>query len=183
MTRPLLILDLDETMISATERQPKTGHDFKVTGYYVRKRPHTAEFLRQASAWFDLAVWSSGGDDYVAAVVAHVFPPDAILQFVWGRSRCVARYDGELQRPFFLKDLKKVKRRGFDLNRVLIIDDCPDMVSRNYGNRLSLRPFEGEDGDRELLDVLPFLEWLKDQDNFRAVEKRTWRTRQPDGRT
>lgn len=31
---------------------------------------------------------------------------------------------------------------------------------------------EEEPGDRELSDVIPFLQWLKDQDDFRKIEKR-----------
>jgi len=170
-------LDLDETLISASEKEKAGGCDFEIPGYFVRKRPYIDAFLERVREWFDLAVWTSGTDAYADAIVAKVFPPGAEFQFVWGRSRCVIRYDEELHRHFFLKDLKKVKRLGFDLNRVLIIDDSPGTVSRNYGNHLCLRPFRGENGDRELLDVLPFLQWLKDQDDFRSIEKRAWRTR------
>jgi RNA polymerase II subunit A small phosphatase-like protein len=179
MKRPLLILDLDETLISADEQNPAGGFDFQIPGYFVRKRPHVDRFLERVEGWFDLAVWTSGTEAYADAIVAEIFPPGADLQFVWGRSRCVIRYDEELHRHYFLKDLKKVKRLGFELDRLLLADDSPEAVSRNYGNHLFLRPFRGEKDDRELLDVLPFLEWLKDQEDFRSVEKRAWRTRPP----
>ncbi|MBN1895831.1 HAD family hydrolase [bacterium] len=179
MNRPLLILDLDETLISAVEETPAGGFDFQIPGFFVRKRPHIDRFLQGVREWFDLAIWTSGTEAYAEEVVARVFPPGAGFQFVWGRSRCVIRYDEELRRHFFLKDLKKVKRLGFDLRRVLIIDDSPEAVGRNYGNHLFLRPFRGEQDNHEFLEVLPFLEWLKDQEDFRTIEKRTWRTRLP----
>ena len=179
MARPLLILDLDETLISASEKDTAGNWDFQIPGYFVKKRPHVDLFLERVKEWFDLAVWTSGTDDYADAVVAQVFPPGTGFQFVWGRSRCIMRYDEELHRNYFLKDLKKVKRLGFDLRRILIIDDSPEMVSRNYGNHLALRPFTGQSDDRDLPDVLPFLAWLKDQEDFRSIEKRAWRTRLP----
>jgi RNA polymerase II subunit A small phosphatase-like protein len=58
---------------------------------------------------------------------------------------------------------------------VLIIDDSPEKVRQHYGNHLQLTPFEGQASDRDLLDVIPFLEWLKDRDDFRRIEKRGWR--------
>ncbi len=66
--------------------------------------------------------------------------------------------------------------KGFDLRRVLIIDDSPEKLQQNFGNHLQLRPFEGQPADRELLDVLPFLKSLKECDNFRKIEKRGWRS-------
>jgi len=175
MTRPLLILDLDETLVFSTEAEPARGFDFKLFVYFVTKRPHLDEFLARVPDWFDLAVWSSSDDAYAKAMAARLFPGAEALRFVWGRTRCTPRYDGESLGSHYLKDLKKVRRRGHDLRRVLILDDSPEKVSRNYGNHVRIGPFEGDPGDRELLDVLPFLEWLKDQPDFRAVEKRTWR--------
>ncbi len=175
MKRPLLILDLDETLVRTTSEEPAADWHFRVSDYYVAKRPHLDKFLARASDWYDLAVWSSGDEAYVEAVVAQVLPASAALRFVWGGLRCVRRRDLESREIVCLKDLKKVRRLGFDLRRVLLIDDDAGMVSRNYGNHLQLVPFEGAPDDRELLDVLPYLDWLRDRPDFRAVEKRGWR--------
>ncbi len=56
-----------------------------------------------------------------------------------------------------------------------MIDDTPRKLSRHYGNHLGLTVFEGDPDDRELLDVLPYLEWLRGQPNFRRIDKRGWR--------
>lgn len=61
------------------------------------------------------------------------------------------------------------------MKRVLMIDDTPSKLSRHYGNHLMLAPFEGDTTDRDLLAVLPYLEWLSTQENFRAIDKRGWR--------
>ncbi len=175
MDRPLLILDLDETVIRATEEEPPNGFDFRAFRYFVRKRPHLDTFLRTVRQWYDLAVWSASADDYAHQVVEDALGGSSGLCFVWARSRCTLRFDEETREHYFAKNLRKVKRSGFDLKRVLIIDDYSANVRQNFGNHLRLQPFEGEPTDRELLDVIPFLRWLKDQDDFRKIEKRGWR--------
>ena len=95
MNRPLLILDLDETIVWATEEEPYDGFDFRTTRYFVKKRPHLEEFLRTVRQWYDLAVWSSSGDGYASQVVHNVFGDGNTLRFAWGRSRCTEGYDEE----------------------------------------------------------------------------------------
>ena len=56
-----------------------------------------------------------------------------------------------------------------------------DRCTRRYDPELRehfwlKEPFLGDSGDTELLDVLPFLGWIRGERNFRAVEKRNWRT-------
>lgn len=177
MEPALLILDLDETLLWATQELPEAGFEFQVFGYFATKRPHLKVFLERTLSWFDIAVWTSSGEDYARQVVAEIFDDPAALKFIWTASRCTQRFDTESREPYTLKDLKKVRRRGYVLDRVLMIDDSPEKLGRNYGNHLQLTPFEGNPDDRELLDVLPFLEWIKDQPDFRAIEKRTWRNR------
>jgi RNA polymerase II subunit A small phosphatase-like protein len=175
--RPLLILDLDETLVWATREASEAPHDFRVFGYYVTKRPHLQTFLDRVFSWFDVAVWTSSGEHYASAVVTVIFENPSRLLFVWCASRCTERIDRETGEQYNLKDLKKVKRKGFPLERMLVIDDSPEKIGRQYGNHLRLHPFEGDTKDRELLDVLPFLDWIRTQDDFRRIEKRTWRTR------
>jgi RNA polymerase II subunit A small phosphatase-like protein len=76
-----------------------------------------------------------------------------------------------------LKDLNKIKRRGFDLARVLIVDDTPQKVHRHYGNAVYVRPFLGDPADEELLHLRKYLRSVSAVDNVRRIEKRGWRER------
>lgn len=69
-----------------------------------------------------------------------------------------------------------MKRLGFALERVLMIDDSPEKLQRNFGNHLRVRPFIGDPSDTELRDLLPFLKHLSQKSNFRIIEKRGWRS-------
>lgn len=182
--RTLLILDLDETLIYATETPLERPADFQVYDYHVYRRPHLEDFLRECARHFDLAVWSSASDLYVQAVVEKIFLSPSQLKFVWGRSRASFRRmgpggDTSMNDPWdhmhYVKPLTKVRRAGWSLNRVLIVDDTPEKCVRNYGNAIYPRPFDGAPDDRELESLSAYLATLKDVENVRQVEKRRWR--------
>ena len=175
--RILLILDLDETLIFAAERDLERSPDFRVGPYSVYRRPHLDEFLRSCWRHFEIAVWSSSGADYLAEVLRTVLPAEMSPIFVWDRERCVRAFDSEQQETCFVKDLKKIKRLGYDLNRVLIVDDTPEKAQRNYGNAIYVSPFYGDPKDDELLLLSRYLESLSRSQNVRAIEKRGWKRR------
>lgn len=87
------------------------------------------------------------------------------------------RYDPETRDRYFVKDLKKVRARGYALEHVLVVDDTPQKHQRNYGNLVAVRPFEGDPADDELVHLGPYLETLAGVDNVRTIEKRGWRRR------
>jgi RNA polymerase II subunit A small phosphatase-like protein len=185
--RTLLILDLDETLIYATEIALERAPDFEIYGYFVYRRPYLTEFLESVRRDFDLAVWSSASDDYVSAVVESIFGDTFNLQFAWGRSRAtlprINHDSGYGLDPWdhrhYVKPLSKVKRLGWRLERVLIVDDTPEKSVKNYGNAIHPKPFEGAEDDDELRALASYLQTLKDEANVRRIEKRRWRQRLP----
>lgn len=78
---------------------------------------------------------------------------------------------------FFIKRLKKVKKRGYGLDKILIIDDTPHKSKENYGNSICVSEFKGEKDDKELLALTTYLETLKSIENVRLIEKRNWKER------
>lgn len=182
----LLILDLDETLIHATATKLGNDFAFQLYQYYVYKRPGLDAFIANCAGKFQLAVWSSASDDYVAEVVKRIFPADVELAFVWGRSRCTPlvmpqtdeygyyNLDG-ISHYEYAKLLKKVRRLGFDVNRVLIVDDTPEKVRNCYGNAIYPTPFLGSPDDNELVILAEYLDSLKAAENTRSIEKRQWR--------
>lgn len=181
----LVILDLDETLIHATDKPCDEHWDFEVFHYKVYKRPFLEEFLTGLAGNFDVAVWSSASDDYVALVVKEIFPSDYPLRFVWGRSRCTYKPDYRLLDEFgfhdpfshydYVKRLDKVRRFGYSKERMLIIDDTPRKCIHNYGNAIYPAEYLGGINDNELLLLLRYLGTLKDLDTVRHTEKRNWR--------
>lgn len=175
--RILLILDLDETLVHASETGLEREPDFRVGPYHVFERPHLDSFLSSCQENFVIAVWSSSSADYLAAVVREILPSEIRPAFVWDRERCVRRFDFERYENYFVKDLKKVERLGYDLSRVLIVDDSREKVQRNYGNAVYVSSFYGDPLDNELLHLARYLKTLSSLPNVRSIEKRNWRNR------
>ncbi|MFP2924490.1 NIF family HAD-type phosphatase [Pyxidicoccus sp. 3LG] len=185
--KSLLILDLDETLIHAREAPLDRAADFQLFDFHVYVRPHLERFLTECASRFLLAVWSSASDDYVAEVMERIFPRELRLEFVWGRSRCSfsldhARVmeDGHFDPSShysYVKRLHKVKRRGYRLERVLIVDDTPAKCIDNYGNAIYVSEYDGREHDTELLDLSRYLAALAEVPNVRTLEKRNWRNR------
>ncbi|MCP4574131.1 MAG: HAD family hydrolase [bacterium] len=177
MDRPLLILDLDETLIHATERPlAAVRPTFRAVLFLIHLRPHAREFLTAAARDWDLAIWTSASADYAEIVRGNLFV-DVEVEFVWSRGRCTRVFDQERQREVWIKDLRKVKKCGRDLARVLVIDDKPGGLARSYGNLVRVQPWRGEPGDIELAALERHLESLVDEPDLRTVEKRGWRSR------
>ena len=63
---------------------------------------------------------------------------------------------------------------GYDLRKVLIIDDSPESFQQNYGNAIRVPEYKGSVEDTVLLDLL---EELGSVEDIREVEKRDWRHR------
>ena len=170
----LLICDLDETLIHATISPIKNiSYNCEIKDYYIYLRPGLYEFLDFVSKHFQLAIWSSGSDDYVEAIVSKLFYKYK-FEFVYGRSKCT-------EKPMFnyygykiltLKKLSKIKKK-FPLEQVLIIDDTESKCAKNYGNAIYIPPYEGVD-DNILFRLSQYLMTLKDVENVRTIEKREW---------
>ncbi|MFH1050862.1 MAG: HAD family hydrolase [bacterium] len=179
-----MILDLDETLIHASTITNKNGnkHDFMFERYYVYKRPFLKQFLEYCLVNFQVAVWSSASEEYVEHIVREIFPNPGELIFIWGRNKCTNRisekdrYSSYFSGPIQLKNLRKVKRKGYDLRKVIVIDNTLICHQKNYGNLIHVEDYEANPDDKELIYLMKYLELIKDEPNIRAIEKRGWRS-------
>jgi len=151
-------------------------YDFVFSDFFVYKRPGLSDFLYSIKEDFKIGVWSSASDDYVLNIVSNIFPEEIKLEFIWGRSKCTIKRDRDRDIYFFTKPLKKLKRKGFDLDRILIIDDTPQKAKDNFGNVIYISEFKGIP-DNELEKLSVYLQKLKTIANVRLIEKRGWHSK------
>lgn len=176
MAKNLLVLDLDETLLHSCEGVFEREPDFYACSYGVYLRPFIDGFLRWVSEWYELAIWTSAGEDYAKEIVHYLFSNPNDLKFVWASNRCTRIYNCDTGEQLLIKDFCKIKRLGYDLNRVLVVDDSPEKHCRNYGNLIRVSPFEGALDDNELRDLCKYLKDLKNRTDYRKMDKRGWRS-------
>ena len=172
----LLILDLDETLLFADEKPLDRAPDHEVEPYFIYRRPFLGQFLAHVSQLFEIAVWTSSSPAYARAVCSAIFPSDLAPAFVWASDRCTPKRNLESDSWSHAKHLSKLKRRGYDLRKVLVVDDSPEKHTRNFGNLVRVEPYFGGTEDDELRYLAAYLEQLSAVPNVRAIEKRRWRT-------
>jgi RNA polymerase II subunit A small phosphatase-like protein len=175
--RLLLILDLDETLVFASDEVLDYKPNHRVFDYHIYFRPGLMEFLQRVSSLFRLAIWTSSSGDYARAICSLLFEDTSRLEFMWARDRCTRKWDWETQEVTYVKHLSKLRKYGYDLTRTLIVDDSPEKHTKNYGNLIRVSSFEGIALDDELRWLAHYLKDISTVNNVRMVEKRGWRSR------
>jgi RNA polymerase II subunit A small phosphatase-like protein len=175
--RILIAIDLDETLIHSTSSESDRPADFMFGDHYVYVRPHLSIFLQKCNEFFDIAVWSSGGETYVNSILNEIIPQSVELRFVWTRSAFV---NGKVFIPGMLgaaKNLKRLIENGFEPSKVLIVDDNPDDSVIEFGNVLQVQPYRGQPEDCELLLLSQYLEKIQSVKDTRSVMGASWRNK------
>ena len=172
--RKLLVLDLDETLVHARESVLEHEPDFYVGPYAVYRRPYLDKFIASVAEKFDVCVWTSAGEEYAQQIAEEIFPV-GVLKFLLSGQHCVIARDFETNEYSPIKDLKKLKPKGFDLGSIVAVDDTPSKYRRNFGNLVTVREFVGDISDSELPLLLRYLNILAEVENIRTIEKRNWR--------
>jgi RNA polymerase II subunit A small phosphatase-like protein len=171
----LIIFDLDETLIHATPNNLGINYHFKIDEYFVYERPHLKKFLVDISRHFSIGIWSSASDNYVNEIIQIIKPDNVDFLIVWGRSKCTLKRDITFDTYNHEKRLDKLKKKGFGLEQILIVDDSPTKSRANYGNAVYIKEFTGDATDNELIFLYNYLLKFKTVDNVRTIEKRGWR--------
>lgn len=175
MPRPLLVLDLDETLIHCSKKD-FYGSQTVLGGYYMAIRDGLDDFLQRISDHYDLMIWSNGGEDYVNLMVEAIWPSDIPLVAIYSAKQCGLEIKDGKGEPMFKEVSKLVKRMPqYTKERVLALDDTPHKHKHNFGNLVRISPFEGLP-DRELELAANYLISISTCENFRGLEKRWWQT-------
>lgn len=182
----LLILDIDECLIHSVHKTQvsemsynfyKNSFDVLDGMYRTMKRPNLEEFLNYTFNNFNIAVWTAAGADYASDVLKNIGINEAYLAFFYSEKNCTPKYDyGDgwgMGSIIYYKKISKLSKRGWNMENVLMIDDKPEYID-SYGNVIKISPFYGDDTDTELLSIIKYLDLIKDEKNYRVIDKRNW---------
>ncbi|GFZ44526.1 Mitochondrial import inner membrane translocase subunit TIM50 [Saitozyma sp. JCM 24511] len=136
-----LVVDLDGLLVhSSWDRQ---------YGWRTAKRPGVDYFLAYLSQFYEIVLFTSQ-PLYTAAPVAEKLDPfGAYLPYKLFRES--TRYhQGKV-----VKDLSYLNR---DLSKVVLLDTNAEHAALQPENAIIIKPWEGQSGDKGLVDMIPFLE-------------------------
>lgn len=150
--RPVLVLDLDETIIYCTQIKPK-AESFAIRigrrRFFIQVRPGFNEFFQRVSAKYEIFFFTASKPQYADAIIENIAPSvDANHRFFNDSCTPLQGVVG--------KDLSLINR---PLNRVLLIDDICCSGCINPKNFIKIKPWMGEENDNCLCEeLLPLLE-------------------------
>ncbi|KAI1652794.1 NIF-domain-containing protein [Daldinia decipiens] len=119
-------------------------------GWRVAKRPGVDYFLHYLSQYYELVLFTSVPFAIGEPIVRKL---DPFRFIVWPLFREATKYkDGEI-----VKDLSYLNR---DLSKVIIIDTKAEHVRNQPENAIVLNKWTGDPKDKELVALVPFLEYI-----------------------
>ena len=168
MARPLLILDIDETLLYASTVPLETACDYIAERTWVYKRPYVDTFLSQVAEKFELAVWSSARASYVEEICSNVFPNISFI-FTLSCEHCLSlNIDGMTQS---VKPIGVLAHCNIDMRRVLMVDNSPQKHCLNPEYLVTIPSYYADSTDTELLQLSTYLKKISQCEDFTLVSK------------
>lgn len=172
MPKPLLILDLDETL----------WHGQRTLGsVQYRMRPHLQTFLNDMSRHYDLGVWTAakaewmhGGLDALKEHTGFDLLQRAV--FTWDRAQClmIRTPDGAYKWRKQAQQFRQLNlTRTYPLQRILVLDDKAANWASAPEHHLSIPAWTGDPDDHELLRIGLHLRGIAHHQNL-TRHTRTW---------
>mmetsp|Transcript_10401 Transcript_10401/g.12184 ORF Transcript_10401/g.12184 Transcript_10401/m.12184 type:complete len:323 (+) Transcript_10401:61-1029(+) len=161
-----LVLDLDETLVhSSFKPVPNADYiipveiDNKVTDVYVLKRPGVDAFMNAMGDHYEVVVFTASLAKY-ADPLLDLLDQRGNITFRLFRDSCCP-YEGN-----YVKDLSRI---GRELCDTIIIDNSPHSYIFQPENAIPIGTYVGDNSDRDLPDLTPFLLGVKEHEDVRDV--------------
>jgi len=165
-----LILDLDETLIhsifdSKTKERSDLQLNFLINDQKIlvktKIRPNVDIFLEKMSKIFEIIIFSAGISEYVNPII-NILDKNNYIAYKLFREHCSILDIG------YTKDLIRLNR---NLKDIIILDNNPISYIFNIENGIPIKSWTGEKRDKELLNLIPILEFLSEVDDVRKYIK------------
>ncbi|XP_042622021.1 CTD small phosphatase-like protein 2 isoform X5 [Cyprinus carpio] len=165
-----LVLDLDETLVFSslnvihdaeyTFNTHFQDHKYKV---YVILRPYVKEFLQAMTKHFEMFVYTSAKKEYAEKIVDILDPNKKLFRHRLYQDDCACVLG------HYIKDLTVLER---DLSKTVILDNAPHTFPYHLMNMIPVKSWIGDQEDRELQKLIPYMEKLVHADDIRNVLKK-----------
>ncbi|KAI8819615.1 HAD-like domain-containing protein, partial [Fimicolochytrium jonesii] len=164
--RKCLVLDLDETLVHSSFKAVAQADfvipveiDGQYHSVYVLKRPGVDAFMKRLGTQFEVVVFTASLSKY-ADPVLDMLDKHKVVKHRLFREACIHH------RGNYVKDLSML---GRDLKDVIILDNSPASYIFHPTNAVPVSSWFNDPNDSELLELIPFLEDLKQIDDVTVV--------------
>ena len=185
MKQKTLVLDLDETLVSAKtpseydlvkKENPTKYHD--MDGYYkVTERPNLQEFLDYVFKNFNVIIWTAASKDYAAFIIKEILlgNKDRKVDYVFFKYHCnlSKKYQNGSKNLKLLWENFKLNK--LNSSNTIIIDDYDEVYNIQPKNCVIAPAFEYDDENSEndefLKDLIPLLKKYKQSSSKKPANK------------
>ncbi|CAO1615137.1 unnamed protein product [Parajaminaea phylloscopi] len=137
-----LVVDLDDLLVHSNWTREH--------GWRTAKRPGLDTFLGYLSQFWEIVIYTSQPYYAVGPIIEKLDPDRRWIAYTLFRESCRTMPDGTI-----VKDLSRLNR---DLSKVLVLDTKAESFSQYPENGIVVNKWDGNKQDRELAELLPFLE-------------------------
>ena len=177
-TKPLLILDLDGTLVHFISRREKIEAHHEVAIEIPKegvlcKRPYAVAFITEVAKWYDIGIWTAATKDYADIAVSTLFPtPEKVRPvFVYSRNQCKSSHFSYGEDGLWgsrngvsmtIKPLGKLWKKypKYKKYKTIIVDDTKETFIENPANAIHVKPWIGQVDDSELMTLYSYLKRL-----------------------
>ena len=161
-----LVLDLDETLVhsifinvnnSNCDISLNINFENRNIKANVLKRPGVDEFLNKMSNLYEIVIFTASLSQYAIPLIEQL-DKKKVCNFKLFREHCSFINNG------YTKDLKKLNR---NMNDIIIVDNTPNCYFLNNDNGFPIKSWLNDINDRELIRIIPYLEFLSNVDDVR----------------
>ena len=165
ISKPAIAIDLDDTLVHVTLLPPnnsKIKNYFSIVvkrrRFYVQTRPYLQYFLENLSKLYDIYIFTSSDKEYANLIIDRILP-NLKNNHRFYRDSCSSICG------YYVKNLNLMRK---SLQRTLLIDDSSGSSLKCPKNLVKINPWNGEENDNILLNLLKLLQSIASENDFRV---------------